>query len=215
MQLQIGSWQFGFFKYRGASGYSLVCCAIGLQFFSFIAFDNRIIFICWVCFCNSSVSIVAITAAEELSDENMIGLCRRRIAAFTSGFSPFRSGEHEGIIIPSVLTSIITRFRSDTVVGSFFHLSRHIFSCEITSTDSTGNIITTIDCTNLDITADMLTINVDEGAVSNICLAGATINTTLDVASIYGNIGISVCITNITTTVDIATNRDLRIDIEH
>ena len=161
-------------------------CATGSHFYTILlGIINGLIIYCFF-----TIFILTIAPAKELTDIYLLG-----IIGLSSIRIRFSGDEQKGI---PILANVICFSMS-------FHDSRQfIFRC----TNSSRNIVTTIETVNDNIAGSVSAIDIREGSAFDICHTGAT-EDSVQVAFSDRNSGTTTRITRITATIDMSTYDNL------
>ena len=133
------------------------------------------------------VVIGTIAATKHLTDED-VALC------FSLAGCPLGGGEDEAVV--------------GLIYAIAFGLG-HFRGHSVGSADGAGDVVAAIDVVDGDVAAHVLAVNVDEGVLAHIGLAGSTEHTTFQVARVHNNFRAASHVAGVAAAIDVAANRDL------
>ena len=112
------------------------------------------------------MNIVAVTATEKVTNKDVVQLSGNSIITLSRRFCCLRTDTNKGIVSLVILSFVIAIGISNAIECSLIQFCRYIFR----RTDSSGNIVSTIDGINQNIM--MVSTNVNKGRFTDIGLTG-------------------------------------------
>ena len=117
-----------------------------------------------------TISIVAVTATEKTRNKDIVQLGCNSFITLTRRFCSLRTDTNKGIVSLVILSCVIAIGIRNAIECSLIQSCRYIFR----RTDSSGNIVSTIDGLNQNIM--MVSTNVNKGRFTDIGLTRTTIH---------------------------------------
>ena len=134
------------------------------------------------------VVVVAVAAAEQLADEDVLALHGR------VGGLALRGGQHEGVVRGV-----------DVVVRGVRQFGGHGGR----RADGAADVVAAIDAADSDVAALVLAVDMDEGGTADVGLTGTAEDAALDIATAHSDGGLAAQVAGVTGTIDVATNGNL------